>query len=49
MSMEIEIKPTNDFVNVPHDITVLSTSIYGKYLGWKGVLFELLFFFIRYS
>lgn len=32
----VEIQPTSDFVNIPHNITHLSTSINGSQLGLEG-------------
>jgi len=34
--MPLVIQPTPEFVNVPHSLTLLSASIYGKYIGYKG-------------
>lgn len=35
VSMPVVIQPTREFVNVPHSLTSLSASIYGKYIGYK--------------
>jgi len=34
--MPVVIQPTREFVNVPHSLTSLSASIYGKYIDYKG-------------
>lgn len=36
LTMPLVIQPTPEFVNVPHSLTLLSASIYGKYIGYKG-------------
>ena len=36
MSMPLVVQPTWEFVSIPHSLTLLSASIYGKYIGFKG-------------
>jgi len=34
--MPLVVQPTREFVGIPHSLTLLTASIYGKYIGFKG-------------